>query len=207
MLRFPVRPFTKADLKERSEPQAVRGGQLEAIALPLYDTGTYTSATTTQITFFTTARGSRNLSNLDTPGILSDPQYFLIDYMGLDILTPPGDGAWLDVHRLLSGDTVANGGPYWEFSLQGKSYGQIPLTFMHESGGVRGYGFSTATADTVEVGRNALPDGGWCVDGSILIPPMAGFQVEIVWPNAVTLATSPVAIRPWLAGTLYRKVL
>lgn len=207
MLRFPVRPMPLDELRASSQPQAVRGGQAEALPWIFFDTATYQSGTTTQLPFFTTARASRQLTNLDTPGVIPDPQYFKIEYVGLDVLIRPADAAWDDLHQLLMGDTVANGGPTWEFILADKSYGTFPLTFLHESGGQRGYGFSTATDDSVEYARNANPDGGWCVDGSIIIPPQQGFRVDLRWPNAVTLANGDQALRLWMAGSIYRRVL
>lgn len=207
MMQSPVVPLTSAELKELSTPGMVRGGNLEVIRTALFDTALYTGGTTTTMTFFTTARATRQLSNLATPGQLTSPQYFYVHSMGLDVLLPPGDEAWVDVHNLLMGDTPANGGPTWQFTLAGKGYTEIPLTFFHESGGVRGFGFSTASADSVEYARNAFPDGGFPVSNSILIPPTEGFDVTITWPNAVALTTTPVALRPWLYGELYRKIL
>lgn len=206
-MKFPVRAKSRAALKGDVTPRDVAGGQSEALPWAFFDTATYTSATTTELTFFTTARASRQLTNMATPGQLPDPQFFEVFYMGLDILVAPAATAWSDVDALLSGDTAANGGPTFQFELAGKNYAGFPLTFLHESGGVRGFGFSTVSADAQEYARNAAPDGGWCVDGAIVIPPQQGFSITITWPNAVTLAGGNPALRPWLAGTLHRRVL
>lgn len=206
MLRFPVRPKPVSELEQATKPGSVQGGQAEALAWTFFDTALYESGVTTRLPFFTTARANRQLTNLDTPGQLPSPQYFEIHYFGLDLLIPPADGAWLDAHRLLMG-AVGDGGPTWEFELANKSYGIFPLTFLHESGGQRGFGFSTNTDDAVEYARNAVPDGGWCVDGSIIIPPQEGFNVELTWENAVTLTGENPNLRFWMAGSLYRRVL
>lgn len=206
MLRFPVQPKPFGELKKMAEPQAVRGGQAEALAWVLFDTATYVSATTTVLQFFTASRDTRQLTNMNNPGTLPDPQYFQIEYFGLDVLAAPQDGAWADVHDLLMGGT--DGGPTWEFSLADKSYGQFPVTFLHESGGVQGFGFSTLTDDAEEYARNARPDGGWCVDGSIVIPPQQSFSITLRWSSAQTLENiGDTDLRAWMAGSLYRRVL
>jgi hypothetical protein len=206
-MQFPVVAKTKQQLMRSTIPSNVAGGQAEVIPQVFFDTAVYTSATTTEISFFTQARGSRQLTNLNTPGQLPDPEYFEIFYFGLDVLLPPAADAWADLHNLLMGDTAANGGPTWQFTMSNKRYAGFPLTFLHESGGVRGFGFSTLSADAQEYARNAAPDGGWCVDGSIVIPPQQAFDLTITWPNAVTLTGGNPALRVWMAGNLHRKVL
>ena len=206
MLRFPVKPRPKDQLKKMADPQAVPGGQAEALPWILYDTVEYVSGTTQQLTLFTESRNNRNLTNLDTPGQLSDPNYFQLYYMGLDVQLPPLDGAWSDLNLLLQG-AGTDGGPTFELTISDKSYGRFPLPFLHESGGQRGFGFSTETDDAVEYARNGPADGGWCVDGAIVIPPLTGFRVQLRWSEAQTLANENTDLRLWMAGNLYRRVL
>lgn len=208
MLRFPVRPMSLQKLQQAATPGAVSGGQAEALPWIFFDTATYVSGTTTQLPFFTTARATRQLSNLDTPGVIPEPQYFKIEFFGLDLLISPANGAWDDAHQLLMGEgTAANGGPTWEFILADKSYGTFPLTFLHESGGQRGSALTPTTGAQLEYARNAFPDGGWAVDGSIIVPPQQGFRVDVRWPAALTLAGGDTALRLWMAGSIYRRVL
>lgn len=203
MLKFPVRARTLAELQAMAEPQAVQGGQSEAIPAILFDTATYVDNTTTQLTFFTTTRATPQLSNLNGRG-LPTPQYFEAYYAGCDLLQPAGNiDALTDASLVMNGTgTAGQGGPTWQFELANKVTGPYPLAAFHTLGGPQG--FTTRTG--IEYGNFGPSDGGFCLDGAIIIPPNQTFSITLTWPAAVNIAANR-DIRIWFAGVLHRRVL
>lgn len=207
-MKFPVRARTLRELAQMAEPQAVKGGQSEALSWIFYDTATYTSAATTELTFFTTTRANRQLSNLNGRG-LPTPQYFEIFSFNLDVLTPAGTSTPIeDTWEILNGTGVAGqGGPTWTFILADKQVGPFPLTAIHGLGGLRG-SFTTPTTGAAGAwAQNG--DGsssGYFADGAIVVPPNQTFSVVVTWPAALTLSADR-DIRASMCGVLHRRVL
>ncbi len=205
--RVPVRPLTVEQLDAAANPSAVAGGQSEAIAKVFYDTQQYEDNVTTELSFFQTLHNDKSLGNMEGAGQLPDPQFFQIYYFGCDILYPPAPLAvpqnWLDTEAL-----VLSSRAYWQFTMSDKGYGWTPLSFCHASGGITGFGYNAAAvaATATEYANNGTFDGGFCVDGSIIIPPKIGFQVSLRWPAAVDIVGNKY-IRFWMAGVLHRRVL
>lgn len=201
-------PRTAAELQSESTPQSVPGGNMEAVAWTIYDTATYTSAATTALTFFTTTRGTNQLSNLSPAGQFPSPQYFRVFSASLDIIVPPASTtAVRDVWRILFGTGAAgSGAPSWTFVLANKQYGPFPVSMLHGTGGPQGFGYATTAATDNEWANNSFPDGGFGFGNSILIPPQQAFQVALAWDAAVTLAAN-INLRVSLHGTLYRRIL
>ena len=56
---------------------------LEVVPAVLYDTLTYTSATTTNLRFFQQTNVARDLSNMKQAGMLSNPEAFLIQNISI----------------------------------------------------------------------------------------------------------------------------
>lgn len=206
MLRFPVKALTKAQLEDLAKPRAVQGGTSEAIPFVFFDTDTYVSTATTELTFFQQTRANRQLSNLSPAGALPTPQYFQVYGMMFDVLIPAAAASTpqFDTQQLLFGSGLAGtGAPTFNFTYSDKSYGPVPLSCLHGTGGVTG--FSTAAA-AVEYGNNSIPDGGWYTDGAICLAPNEAFWATITWPVALTL-TADISVRVALAGVLHRKVV
>ena len=202
-MKFPVRARTLRKLAEMAEPTAVSGGQSEALAWCFYDTVVYTSAATTQVTFFTTTRANQQLSNLNGRG-LPTPQYFEIFSFNLDVLTPAGNNTPLeDTWEILNGTgTAAQGGPSWQFVLADKNLGPFPLRTMQGLGGLRGF----TTQTTTEWAQNGDGSGGFWEDGAIVIPPNQTFSIVLTWPAAVTLSADRALVAS-MSGVLHRRVL
>ena len=208
---FPVIPRTKDALIQMA---TAPGGpnMSEAVPWMLNDTETYTSTATVELRFFATTKNSRQLSNMETAGQLPTPQFFEAYYQGLDLLVPPSTTAaldsWGDVWALVFGTgTAAQGGPSWTLLMSGKQYGPFPLSTLHGTSGPHGNGYgSTVAGGFIEYGQNSVPDGGWCWNGSLMIPPTVGFNIVCQWPAAVTL-TANTALRMNLLGTLHRRIL
>lgn len=204
----PVKARTFAELNILANP--VEAQQGEAISHILYDTQTYTSAATTRLTYFSATQTDRTLSNLQAGGQLPDPQWFEIHNIGFDVLADGTTnaaatelGVYDDIQKLM-----LVGRPTFQLNLSDKQYGPYPLSFLHTSGGAVGQLTGTVAASAVfQFANNSVPDGGWNWRGSVIIPPKVGFNVEVVWTAAQTLAIGNTPLRFWFAGVLQRRVL
>lgn len=210
-MQVDIIPKTFAELQNEATPQAVEGGNMEAVAWSIYDTATYTSAATTALTFFNTTRANPQLSNLAPAGQFPNPQFFRVQSATLDVMELPGasavQAAVLDTWQILFGTGVAGiGAPVFMFVLANKQYGPFPLSMCHGTGGPQGFGYTGAVAAGVEWAVNSFPDGGFKFGNSILIPPQQAFQVTAAWDGPVTL-TANINLRFALHGTLYRRIL
>lgn len=203
MISWPIIARTREQMVELANPPSGRGLS-EAVPWVSYDTELYTSATTTEITWFQTTKATRALSNQETAGAFPAPQFFEPYYTVLDILTPPGDrNALLDVWSILFGTgTGGQSGPHLQLVVSGKEQYRIPMSFLHGSGGPTG--FTTRTA--VEYANNNVADGGWPMNGSMIVPPTVGFSFTGRWPAAVTLSANRDLRLGWV-GTLHRRIL
>lgn len=208
LISIPVTPRTFQQLNQLANP--VEAGQGEAIPHILYDTETYTSASTLTMSFFTTTKTDRTLSNMNTAGQLPDPQWFEIHNLGFDVLTDgtlnnavSEAGVYDDIQKLM---LVAR--PTFTLQLSDKLYGPYPLRFLHTSGGAQGALTGTlAASNTIQFANNSIPDGGWNWRGAIIIPPKVGFNVTVQFATAQTLAIGNTPLSFWMAGVLQRRVL
>lgn len=212
---FPVVGRTLAQLKKMASPDAAVRGTSEAIAWTLFDTQTYDDAVTTQLAFFQVTNTDRSITNMQTGGTLPDPQFFEIYYFGMDVLqqvtsdvtTDVTPGAWDNIQRLMLTSRA-----FWTFTISDKEYGPWPASLLHGSGGVQGFGFAATTVAATSLanqyGLNGPVDGGYCMDGAIVIPPKVGFRLQLNWPAAVDLlGTVDVELRAMMHGVLHRRVL
>ena len=138
--RFPVRAYTSAQLQLMSAP--ARATDLEAIPHVFHDVQAFTSATTTALRFFQTVQATVDLGNFLAAGQLPDPMWFQPFYFGLDIMVLPTLGAATvvgaldDMQRL-----ILTTRPTINLAIAMKPYIQdIPLSFLHTSGGATGIG-------------------------------------------------------------------
>lgn len=208
-MRIKIVPKTKAQLLALSNPQAAN--QPEALPWVLYSTKQYVSATTTSLTFFDKAEGGDlSLTNMEAASQITDPKFFEIHSIGLDILNDVtsvealgGDGALDDVQKL-----VLQGRGRFQLTLSDKKFGPFPLSFLHASGGATGYGWGTiGTGESVQVANNGIFDGGYYVGGSVILPPNTGFDFTMDWPSALTLNFGNTYLRAWMFGVMHRRVL
>lgn len=207
MARVPVRPRSVTELASLTSPVSIPAGQSEAIRWQYYDTQTYLQAGSSALTFFQTVSNDVTLSNMEAQGQLPDPKYLELWFVSCDILLPKASAAVPNA----AGDMlnlVMIGRPIFTLTISDKVYIRTPLSFLHASGGVDGFGYSVAAvaATAAEWANNGVQDGGYCVDGSIIIPPKVGFQASIAWGNAqAVLADTRIRIN--LDGVLHRRVL
>lgn len=202
-----VVPRTKDELTRMAKPESVPGGANEAIGHTFYDTATYVDNVTTLLPFFQTARANRQATNLATPGVLPEPQFFEIGHFWADVIPPPTLPAttWTDIQQLILGGT--NGPPTFTFVLDEKSYGPWPLRSLHSIGGIKGQGTESAAvqrwATSSEPG-SVGPAGAW-QGGAIVIAPMQGFRAEIAWDTAQDISGN-LLIQVGMAGVLHRAI-
>lgn len=208
MARMRVVARTRGALVREAQPTSAQ--QPEALPWILYDTQPWTTAVTTTQTYFTTIQNDKTLGNMEGPGQLPDPQFFEVHYIGCDFLLPEqflaaaaATGPMTDIIQFLWTQRGT-----FEFNVSNKRMGPFPLSFLHASGGVTGY-FATNSATTgkLEYANNGVFDGGFCVGGAVLIPPKVSFDITVRLAAAPTLTNTPLNVRIWQAGALYRRVL
>ena len=208
-MRYPIKAYNRETLEIMSGP--ARATDLEAIAHVIHDTQAFTSAATLALRFYQAVQATVDLGNMEAAGQLPEPQFFQPFYLGCDPLVLPAvraaagtlPGAFDDMHRLVYTTRATV-----NYQVSGKPYiRDIPLSFFHCSGGaVGGVGYGTSTTG-FEVANNSIPDGGFCVAGSFIVPPKQTMTCVVTWPAAVTLNGTPVNVRFWQAGVLFRRVL
>ena len=209
MARMRVVARTRPALSRAASPTNAK--EPEALPWVLFDTQAWTSASTATQTYYGAVQNDKTLGNMEGPGQLPDPQYFEIHYLGLDFLLTPNSVAAVAVAGPLNdiAQFLFNQRGIFTFSISNKRVGPFPLSFLHGSGGPTGYLAITnaASAQKNEFANNGIFDGGFCVGGAILIPPKVGFDITIALAAAATLQTTPLNVRSWMAGALYRRVL
>ncbi len=207
-MRHPIRNYTYQELQAVSRPKSA--DQPEAFADYIWDVRTYLDAATTTLRFFSTTQAALTLSNLQLPGQLQAANYFSIDEFRLDLWPDAGwatttaggvPGIADDIGLLLY-----QGRPTLTLNLNQKPYGPWPAIGCKGMGGVNGFGWGTFTAEeSIQLGNNA-PGSGLFIGGSIIIPPLTGFFVDIDWSAAQDL-TDDYRVRLTMTGTRYREVV
>lgn len=212
MIAIPWQPALRKDqLALLADPTSA--GQPEVIPWALYDTASIANAAIGPFVFFQSVNVDKTLSNMEGPGQLPDPQYFILHYVAADILAPltftaqanePNANA-ATVENLLK--TVR---ATFTLTMSNKRYGPFPLTMCHATGGGTGFGFGYGTAaagTSAAVVNNGVPGvGGFPFCGSVIIPPKIGFDITVAVSAAVTTAAT-YNLRIVLVGALYRRVL
>jgi hypothetical protein len=200
-LKFPVRPMTFGEVKMLASPASAL--QPEVIPWAYYDTQTLASLWTSA-SFFATPQNDRTLGNIEQGGQIPADTWFQIWSFNLDFLIPAVDvnataEAVDDVLQILYGARAA-----MQLTIANKNYGPIPLTFLHGSGGARvTLANSDATATTIaNHAQNEAPDGGWWVDGAIILPPNQSFTVQLIGNSAALNASRQVRLS--MVGVKYR---
>ena len=205
--RFPVKPKTVQELAQMTSPATVPGGNVESYPTVWFDTQTYLAAGSANLRFFQTTNQDQTLSNMENAGSFPDPKFFQLWYVTCTVLLPTNELAvpsqWADMDNI-----VRIGRPNLSISISDKTYGPIPLTFAHASGGPTGFGYNAAAvaATATEYANNGVFDGGYCYAGSIIIPPKVGFNWLIEWGNAQAVLADTL-IRLEMNGVSYRRIL
>ena len=78
---------------------------------------------------------------------------------------------------------------------------EIPISFLHGSGGPFGGIGATLTApNAVQFGTNGVQDGGFDIRGSYVLTSDTPLTVRLNWPAALTLNSTPLNLRFWILG-------
>ncbi len=184
---------------------------LEVIPAVLYSTKTYTSATTTLLTFFDTVQGARpDLTNMQQPNMLPNPESFLLENLRIytkqrvesdDSGAPPPSvnvaSQFDDVIQLVSQGIL-------NLKIGNKQYGPWPLWMLPANSFVKG-AFASGTDALLNYGQ---VDGVlYPLQPNLMIAPLQQFTVTLAWPGgALTLANATVDIEILFDGKMARAV-
>ena len=187
----------------------------EAIPYALYDTQTYPAAGIARLDFFRNlpAGGDRTLSNMQVAGQLQGGQFFSVWRIFLDALRAPtattnaavvATGVANDLAIIFN---TARG--MWTFETANKPFGPLPIGLLGQSGAIEpviGGNTAPAAGGTGIIQFAATPkNGGFPVNGGIVIPPVQSFGLTMEFVAATAIAVD-TPLRVTLFGVLYRRV-
>lgn len=191
------------------------GNALEYIADTLFDTRTYTSAATTQLSFFS-GQQTDDLTNLALGNMLPDKQGFLVMSIRFFPKLQPRSVARAAAAAVQTGPTndvqqlTATG--RLSFNFLNKDYGTFPLWMLPAGGGVQSMmSAEGATADPggiVDYASNGFPDARnmYVLEQPLFLPPMTKLGVVARWPTALTLQGGNTALVIVFDGLMVRPV-
>ena len=208
MRRFRIVNRTKDQLREMVTPKSVVGGNLQAIPYVLYDTQTYLSGATVDLSFFQEPQADQTLSNL-TGSTLPIDEWVEIEWMFISPIVPATNTDAAGSSWRIMDALMWQGRPTHTLTIQNKDYGILPTSFFHSEGGISGYGYNQASvATTVLEYANWGQGYGYWVGGQIVLPPQAGFNTRLRWNAPVTVpGGNDIRIRVSYLGTLHRPIL
>jgi hypothetical protein len=166
---------------------------LEVIPSMLYSVKGYVSGVTTLLTFFDTVAGSRpDLTNMQQPNMLPNPESFLIQNIRIFSWAQPqsnaigvGDCADLAAQMACLVEMTKRG--ILTMKIGNKSYGPWPLWTLPAHNFVQGAMAATGTA-AAGVLANYGQVGGmlYSLFPNLMISPLQQFTVRLEWPGALT---------------------
>lgn len=180
---------------------------LEVIPDVLYDTLTYTSASTTSLTFFQQTNVKLDISNMKQAGLLPNPESFLIQAPRIFVKWAPTfattvAASIVDDCALLFNTCVAT------MQFGNKNYGPYPA-WMFGSGGGPDMRWAGAGAEATNKYFNYAQLGGpiYGIFPHLMIAPLQSFNLTLSWPSgAVTLGAGNPAIQVVYDGQRARAV-
>lgn len=206
---FTVQPKTAATLAAETTPTS--GTDLEAVPWDLFDTNTTAfanAAVSLNVAFYQAVQADPTLGNMQGVGMLPSPQWMEPAALAVDILSLPSSsvattatGALSDIASILK-----TGRACFNTKVSQKDYGTFPLTLAHCTGGEVGFGWG-AEVSNFEYGQNGPVDGGWWLDGAIIIPSQQNFIISIITCSTALALNATTPIRTNLWGVLHRRVL
>lgn len=179
---------------------------LEVVPSMIYDTNTYVSAATQSLTFFNAVRATADLGNLQQPGMLPNPQSFLIQAPRLffkyaDALSATvATQVWNDLILLV------NTGIF-RLQIGEKRYGPWPLWVMAAGSAptINMSGVGTAGAVNL-LGYGQLMGNMYAFYPNLMIAPLQNFFVTLEWPAAAVTLTGNMVIEVVFDGQLARAI-
>lgn len=204
-------PYTRDELEQQSNPSMMN--QPEVVPWQLYDTASIATAAAGPFTLFTALNADKTLCNMEGPGQLPDPQYFILQYVAADWLQPAAvdTGAVVATQLANLDNILKTNRATFTLNVSNKRYGPFSLTCAHATGGATGAGWAegaTAAGAQIAVINNGVPgSGGFPFSGAVVIPPKIGFDITVNLAGAATLTNGPINLRVSMFGALYRRVL
>lgn len=203
-LKYPVRPKNFGEVQALANPASA--SQPETIPWVYFDTQSFAS-NWTRTTFFATPQNDPTLGNIEQGGTIPADTFFQIYSLNFDFLIPASAstaaaGAAIvdDLAQILFGARAVV-----TISIASKVYTQLPLSYCHASGGLQIDWLGTpAAAATTNYAQNYGADGGYWVDGAIILPPNQSFTVTVSGVAAALVATRQGRFS--MAGVKYRPV-
>lgn len=180
---------------------------LEVIPDVLYDTLTYTSTSTTSLTFFQQTNVKLDISNMKQAGLLPNPESFLIQAPRIFVKWAPTFATTIaasvvDDIALLFNTCVAT------MQFGNKNYGPYPA-WLFGCGGGPDMRWSGAGAEGTNKYINYAQLGGpiYGIFPHLMIAPLQSFNLTLTWPSgAVTLGAGNPAIQVIYDGQRARAV-
>jgi len=184
--------------------------RLEVIPHVLYDTETFTDAVTTLITFFNDVEATLDLGNTTQPGLLPNPESFLIKKLRVfaksQAFTDDSGAAGAFVSAYNDLVLLYNTGVF-QLNLGNKRYGPWPLWMIPASSFVKGPMTAAGAEAANLVHEYGQGDGPlYNLNPNLFISPMQNFNVVLSWPAGAPNLSADVVLSVVLEGQLARAV-
>ena len=182
---------------------------LEVVQDVLYDTLTYTSATTTELIFFAQSLASvkRDITNMAQPGMLPNPESFLVVAPRIMVKWAPTFATTVAASTVSDLALLFNTA-ILTFTFGRKQYGPFP-GWMFSAGGGPDIRWSAAGAEATNKYFTYGQLGGpvFTFFPHLMISPLQNFSLSMSWPSgAVTLGAGNPAISVVYDGQRARAV-
>lgn len=178
----------------------------EVVPYVFYDTQQYPAAGLAGgLNYFANVNADSTLSNMQTAGSLPNPQWFKVFKVFVDILGVPTAAGLADARgpvndiELITKSARAT----LTFTMANKTYGPWPLTFFGSSGGLQNPVAVTLAAGAIYTAGSLRDNGGFPINGSVIIPPQVNFGWTLNGVNTIAISAA-TQIRVSMAGLLAR---
>lgn len=182
---------------------------LEVVPAMLYSVKGYVSGVTTLLPFFDTVGGARpDLTNMQQPNMLPNPESFLIQNIRIFSWQQPqsnagGAGDCSDLAAQMACLVELTKRGILTLKIGNKQYGPWPLWTLPAHNFVKGVMASTGTNATPVVDNYGQVDGMlYSLFPNLMISPLQQFTVQLQWPGAATdtIPGGPVSCCPEVSG-------
>ena len=183
---------------------------LEVIPAILYDTQTYTSATTTILPFFTSNPANESISNVNPPAMLPNPESFLIKniaWMVPNTVETAAQGAAGALASKMNDIVLLGNTGILKLFIGDKPYGPWPLFRLPMATFVKGSLAVAGATATNFISDYANTDGPmYPLLPPLLIAPNQKFRVSVEWPAGAVTLTANASIKVVLDGQMSRGI-
>jgi hypothetical protein len=183
---------------------------LEIVPDQLYDTQTFTDNATTELNFFTAVAANLGLSNMTQPGMLPNPQSFLIEYARLyfrvQVTTTDSGAAGAFASTYNDIVLLVNTGIF-KLTIGTKNYGPWLLWTMPSASYAQGV-IAVAGAEAANLAHEYAQLGGplWNLRPNLMIAPLQNFSAQLAWPGGTVNLTGNVVITVMFEGQRARGI-